>query len=83
MPVTTSTCAAMLPESHYIPVADREENKTILVVTEISDQLDPLCSNALLIFACLFIHPPCDPSRGTGLPRPHFYYLGVMYVMYI
>ena len=67
VPVTSSTCAAVFPQSYYIPVANREENDTLSIVTEISDQLDLFCSNALLIFACLFIHPPCDTDEGTGL----------------
>ena len=68
VPVTTSTCVAVFSHQYYIPVAGREENETFAVVTEISDQLDPSCSNALVIYACLFIHPPCDPDRGTHLP---------------
>ena len=63
--VTISACAAVFPQPYYIPVAGREENETFAIVTEISDQLDPFCSNALITFACYFIHPPCDPDRGT------------------
>ena len=64
VPITNSQCAAVFPHPYYIPVAGREENEVFAVVTEISDQLDTLCSNALVIYACLFIHPPCDPDRG-------------------
>ena len=46
-------------------MAGREESETFAVVTEISDQLDPFCINALDIYACYFIYPPCDPDRGT------------------
>ena len=60
-----STCAAVFPQSYYIPVADRDENEIFAIVTDISSQLDPLCSNALLIYACNFIHPPCDPDTGV------------------
>ena len=58
----------MFPQSYYIPVAGREESKVFTIITEISDQLDPFCSTALAIYACHFIHPPCDPDRGTYLP---------------
>ena len=54
----------MFSQSYYMPVAGREESETFAIVTEISDQLDSFCSNALLIYACYFMHPPCDPIRG-------------------
>ena len=66
VPVTTSTCAAIFPQSYYIPVDDREENETFAIVAEISDQLDLFCSNALNFYTCYFIHPPCDPDRGIS-----------------
>ena len=67
VPVTTSesVCDAMFFQFYYIPVDGQEESETFAIVAEISDQLNPFCSNALLIFACFFIHPPCDPIRGT------------------
>ena len=65
VPVTSSACDDVFPQLHYIPVAVREESETLALVSEISDQIDMFCSNALLTYACHFIHPPCDPDRGT------------------
>ena len=69
--MTTSevACDAVFSQSYYIPVDGREENETIAIVTEISDQLDPFCSHVLLTYACYFIYPPCNPDGATGLPR--------------
>ena len=64
MPVPVSACATLLSQPYYIPVAGREESNAYAIATEISNQLDPFCSSALLTYACLFIHPPCDPERG-------------------
>ena len=64
VPVTSSECAAVFLESYYIPVAGREKSDTFFIVTEISDQLDTFCSNALNFYACHFTHPPCDLDRG-------------------
>ena len=64
VPVTTSTCPDVFSELYYISVAGREESKTFSTVTEISDQLDHFCKDALAVYACYFIHPPCDPDRG-------------------
>ena len=61
----------MLPQPYYIPVTGREENEILAIVTEISDQLDPFCSNALNIFACYFIYPPCNPDRGMFVMNWH------------
>ena len=67
VPVTTSTCAAVFPQSYYILATGREENETFAEVTEISRQLDLFCSNALFIYACFYIHPPCDRDGGKYL----------------
>ena len=67
VPITTSTCAAVFPQSYYIPVAGREESETFGIVTEISGQFDLVCRNALRIYACYFIHPPCDPDTGIDI----------------
>ena len=68
----------MFPQSHYLPVAGREENETFAIVTEISDQIDPFCSNALDIYACYFIHPPCDSDGGKRLLLCTKYTLGLI-----
>ena len=65
VPVTISACDAVFPQPYYIPVAGRGESETFAIVTEISDQLDLFCRNALITYGCYFIHPPCDPDRGT------------------
>ena len=62
--ITTSACDAIFSQSYYIQVAGQEESETFAIVTEISDKLNLFCSNALLIYACYFMHPPCDPYRG-------------------
>ena len=67
VPVTTSTCPDVFSELYYISVTGREESETFSTVMEISDQLDIFCKNALAVYACYFIHPPCDPDRGTSL----------------
>ena len=63
----TSACAAMFLQSHYIPVDGREENEIFAIIREISDHLDHLCKNALIAYACHFVHPPCDPDTGIIL----------------
>ena len=77
VPVTTSSCTDALPHPYYIPVAGGEENEMFAIVTEISD---PFCSNALVIYACLFIHPPCDPDRGIYI-YTHWIYAHVYILM--
>ena len=65
VPITNSACTAVFPQPHYIPVTGRDESKTFEIVTEISDQLDLFCSDALFVYACHFTHPPCDPENGN------------------
>ena len=57
-----------------MPVAGREENEIFAIVGEISDQLDLFCRNALVTYACHFIHPPCDPDTGTNNYIHYNYY---------
>ena len=82
VPVTTSVCPEVFSQLYYIPVAGREESETFDIVTEISDQLDLFCKNALDIYACYFIYPPCDPDRGTCLITPIWLYVIYVYGYY-
>ena len=62
--ITTFACAAVFLQSYYISVDGRGENEIIATVREISDQLDFICRNTLVTYACHYLHPPCDPDTG-------------------